>query len=119
MCNMAATNSFVGNEEEIDLQSEDETLRYFKPLLSKEAAERTQFADNLHKSVKLWNSRSSRDAAAKSLLEHHLPTVLRLSLTCPFNDVRTRLSDLLSQLQASLDCECASDCHLPLCRVRE
>ena len=108
----ASTCSFEEEEEEeIDLQSEDETLRYFKPLMCKEVAERAQFMDNLYRSLKLWIGRSPQDGAAKRLLEHHLPTILRLSLTCPFNDVRARLSEMLSKLQASI---VGSLCHCVL-----
>ena len=99
---MATTRSTVSyDEDEIDLEGEDDTLRYFKPLMSKEKQERSLHLEHLTKSINLW-SRVKDDDKAKHLLTVHLPTVLRLSLTCPFVDVRQTLHLLLSTIQVSI-----------------
>jgi sestrin len=79
------------------LDTEDDTLRYFKPLMSKEQQERSSFLESTVKAFTHWST--SRDARAQHLLSFHLPTVLRLALTCPFNDVRKTFESLLRTLQ--------------------
>lgn len=90
--------------EEVDLEGEDDTLRYFKPLMSKEKQERSTYLDNLIKSINLW-SNVKDNIIAQHLLMSHLPTVLRLTLTCPFNDVRHTLQLFLQNLQV-----CFNEC---------
>ena len=97
---MAEELDFV--EEELDLEGEDDTLRRFKPLISKERHQRTAFIDELQKSLTMWSLRAKEDALAQHLLDVHLPTILRLSCTCPFSDVRERCGHLLQDVQVRI-----------------
>lgn len=88
-------------DDEVDLENEDLTPRYFNGLMHKDRSERTAFIDALTKSLQLWIDRK-QDQFAKKLLENHLPTVLTLSVNCPFEDVQRRLTDLLEMTRVSV-----------------
>ena len=85
----------VDYEEEVDLEGEEETLRLFTGLMRKEKPEREAFVQHLAHSVQLWLRKRNDDTAAKKLLSTHMPSILRLSLTCPFEDVREGLGNIL------------------------
>lgn len=97
-----------GDDEGIVEQGED-SLAFFKPLMSKEKTERLAFLETLKDNFMSWSTRAfppsspspslSSDPKALELLNLHLPTVLRLSLTCPFDDVRHSLKTLLVTLK--------------------
>ena len=82
-------------EEEVDLEGEDDTLRLFMGLLRRDKNERAAYLTHLARSVKLWLKRRNDDKTAEKLLSAHLPSTLRISLTCPFDDVREKLSEIL------------------------
>lgn len=88
-------------ESEKELEEEDQTPRYFKPLMTRDKKERDMFLDMLTNSLKFWHRRSvsENDAVASHLLQVHTPTILRLSITCPFSDVRTKLKETLKLLE--------------------
>ncbi len=83
-------------EEETDL--EDETLRYFEGLVSRDEVARASWMENFSRSLKAWASRPE-ETSAKKLLEAHLPTALRFSVNSPFKDVRLKLGQTLQQLE--------------------
>ena len=89
-------------EEEVDLEGEDDTLRLFMGLLHKDKNERVAYLAHLARSVKLWLKRRNDDKTAEKLLSVHLPSTLRISLTCPFEDVREQLSAILKFAKVSV-----------------
>ena len=82
-------------EEEVDLEGEEDTLRLFMGLLHKEASQRCSYLSHLTRSVQLWLRRRREDMTADKLLSIHMPSILRISLTCPYQDVREQLSSVL------------------------
>ena len=91
-----------GFEEEKDLVEEDDTLKYFKPLMSRDRGQRNVFIDSLSKSLSLWHSRANDgDQIGTHLLNNHLPTAVRMTITCPFPDVRLRLVEILANIEVS------------------
>ena len=115
-------------EEEVDLEGEEDTLRLFMGLLHKEASQRCSYLSHLTRSVQLWLRRRREDMTADKLLSIHMPSILRISLTCPFQDVREQLSSVLkfAKVRATHEgvcvCVCAgcflgdvfSVCQLPI-----
>ena len=90
------------DDEEKDLFEEDDTPKYFKPLMTKNKTQRDSFLESLNKSVRLWNSRAKEDDTnAKNLLRVHSPTIMRLAITCPFTDVRDKLNELIKVIEVT------------------
>lgn len=91
-------------EPEKELEEEDHSPKYFKPLMTRDKKQRDTFLDTLTNSLRYWHKRSTtdNDAVATSLINSHTPTILRLSITCPFSDVRTKLNQLLKLLEEVL-----------------
>lgn len=86
----------VDYDEEVDLEEEDESLALFMGLLRRDKAERVSFLRHLARhSVQLWLRKRHEDATAKKLLQTHMPSILRISLTSPFEDVREELGTIL------------------------
>ena len=92
----------VDYEEEVDLEGEEDTLRLFMGLMRKDKPEREAFVRDLARSVQLWLRRRNDEMAAEKLLSIHMPSILRLSLTCPFADVREGLERILQQAKVPL-----------------
>ena len=87
-----------GNEK--DLVEEDDTPKYFKPLMTKDKKQRETFLDALNNSLQFWHSRSlEHDNTAAHLIQTHSATVMRLAITCPFSDVRIKLKDTINTLE--------------------
>ncbi len=87
-----------GNEK--DLVEEDDTPKYFKPLMTKDKKQRELFLDAFSNSLMFWHSRSlEHDKVAAHLVRTHSATVMRLSMTCPFTDVRIKLKEIIKMLE--------------------
>ena len=99
-------------DDEVDLQNEDLTLRYFNGLMRKDRSERETFMDVLTKSLLLWVKRR-QDPSAEKLLESHLPAVLSLSVNSPYEDIRKRLTDLLAKVKVRLDTRGGGGLRIP------
>ncbi len=86
--------------EEKDLAEEDDTPKYFKPLVTKERNQRDSFLESLGNSIRFWHQRAlEHDPIAERLLRAHSPTMLRLVITCPFTDVRVKLKELIKLME--------------------
>ena len=88
-----------GYEDEVDLEEYD-TLLYFAGLLRRDAGERASWMEQFGKSVKSWVSRPD-DKTAQNLLSAHLPTVLRLSINAPFQDIKSKMTEILGEVEVS------------------
>lgn len=87
--------------EEDEMCEQEDTLSYFSGLLRRDKSERLKFLTDFSKCVKAWLAKPE-DSSAQLMLQAHLPTALRLSITAPFTDVREHLSKLLHEVQVSL-----------------
>jgi hypothetical protein len=99
--NHVGVNNHSPYEDEMEEEEETEgdlTLFYFESLFRRDANERATFLNNFNKSVKKWIARPD-DPAAQGLLQAHLPTVLRLSVNSPFEDIRVAMKRLLDELE--------------------
>lgn len=88
-----------GYEDEVDLE-EYNTLLYFAGLLRRDAAERATWMEQFAKSVKSWVSRPD-DKNAQDLLSAHLPAALRLSINAPFQDIKSKMTEILGEVEVS------------------
>ena len=88
------------SEDEVDIEEEDKTLFYFGGLFRRDENERATFFENFKRAASCWISKP-HDPSAASLLEAHLPTVLRLSVNAPFRDVRENATKILHELKVS------------------
>ena len=88
------------SEDEVDIEVEDTTLFYFGSLFRRDENERACFFENFKKAATNWISKLD-DPSAASLLEVHLPTVVRLSVNAPFRDVRRNAAKILLELKVS------------------
>ena len=89
------------NYEEDESNEQEETLLYFGGLFSREESVRQKFMDNFSRSIKTWVSKAE-DISAQSMLQAHLPTALRLSISTPYKDIRERFIELLREVQVSV-----------------
>lgn len=89
------------SEDEMDMEVEDTTLFFFGSLFRRDENERACFFENFKKAATIWISKLD-DPSAASLLEAHLPTVLRLSVNSPFRDVRKNAAKILQELKVSI-----------------
>ncbi|XP_031567426.1 sestrin-1-like [Actinia tenebrosa] len=84
-----------------DLLAEDESLRDFSVLRTRDSAIRRRYLDSLGKIINLWTSKSEGNGEKddkKSLMEI-LPSVLMLSLRCPFPDVREKCANMVENVK--------------------
>ena len=95
------TLSLHEDEDGYMVDPEEEILAHFKPIMSKEKGERDTYLETMKTTLLNWSTRG--DQKSRDLLASHLPTVLRLSLSCPFEDVRVSLKTLLETIDVS-DC---------------
>lgn len=98
-----STDDTLSLHEEEDgymVDPEEEALAHFKPIMSKEKGEREGYLDTIKTTLLNWSARG--DQKSRDLLASHLPTVLRLSLSCPFEDVRASLKTLLQTIDVSV-----------------
>ena len=99
--NHVGMNNHSPYEDEMEEEEEAEgdlTLFYFESLFRRDANERATFLNNFNKSVKKWIARPD-ELTAQRLLQAHLPTVLRLSVNSPFEDIRDAMKRLLDELE--------------------
>ena len=97
------SDSLQDEEDGYMVDPEEENLAHFKPLMSKE---RGNFLETIKTTLLNWSSRG--DQKSRDLLASHLPTVLRLSVSCPFEDVRRSLKALLEAIDVRGKCQCLS-----------
>ena len=100
------SDSLQDEEDGYMVDPEEENLAHFKPLMSKEKGERGNFLETIKTTLFNWSSRG--DQKSRDLLASHLPTVLRLSVSCPFEDVRRSLKALLEAIDVREKCQCLS-----------
>jgi len=106
-------HSLYETQDELEnLEEEDTTLYYFGGLFRRDEAERALFLDNFKKSVFQWTSKPN-DPYALSLLQAHLPTVLRLSINAPFRDIREKSTKILEELKVSYMASCKFTFNIP------
>lgn len=86
-----------------DLSRVDHTPEYFFRLRSESEDERKQCCEHKQKSIRLWLAYEEEEDDARKLLDAHLPTVLRLSHECPFEDVQHNFSIFLHGLQVNFN----------------
>ena len=94
------SSGFENGFSETDLDNEDEAPSFFYGLKQRDKDKRAQSLEQIHKTVEIWMSRKDEEIA-KNLLEVHLPTILRLSVECPLEDVRTAFTKLVAMLKVS------------------
>ena len=94
------SSGFQNGFAEIDLENEDEAPSFFYGLKQRDKDKRAQSLEQIHKAVEIWMSRKDEEIA-KNLLKVHLPTILRLSVECPLEDVRTAFTKLVAMLKVS------------------
>ena len=87
--------------EEDEVVEQEPTLLFFGELFRREETDRCKFIDNVSKCMKTWVGKPN-DLSAQSMLQAHLPTVLRLSINAPFNDIRERFRELLREVKVCL-----------------
>ena len=95
------SSGFENGFAETDLDNEDEAPSFFYGLKQRDKDKRGQSLEQINKTVEMWVSRKEEETARK-LLEAHLPTMLRLSVECPMEDVRTTFTRLVAMLKVSL-----------------
>lgn len=95
------SSGFENGFGETDLDNEDEAPSFFYGLKQRDKDKRAQSLEQIHKTVEIWASRKDEETA-KKLLEVHLPTMLRLSVECPLEDVRTAFTKLVAMLKVSV-----------------
>lgn len=84
-----------------DLLAEDESLRDLSVLRTRDSASRQRYLDSLGKIVDLWTNKSQENGekdGQKSLMEI-LPSVLMLSIRCPFPDVREKCANIVENVK--------------------
>lgn len=77
-----------------DVLSDDETVRDLSVLRSRDVSRRKKCLDSLGKLIDVWISYEdeNKDVDGRKALAEILPSVLMLSLRCPFPDVRETCS---------------------------
>eukprot|EP00128_Syssomonas_multiformis_P000299 Colp12_sorted_trinity150504_noHs@12120 len=78
---------------------EDKTHNFFVNIRQKTPEGRQKGLNKIIASVQSWADACHSDPEAKVLLKTHLPGILRLSLRCPFEEVRIGLTELLRSLE--------------------
>ena len=94
------SSGFENGFAETDLDNEDEAPSFFYGLKQRDKDKRAQSLEQINKTVEIWVSRKDEETARK-LLEAHMPTMLRLSVECPLEDVRTAFTKLVAMLKVS------------------
>ena len=95
------SSGFENGFGETDLDVEDEGPSFFYGLKQLDRDKRAQALEQILTAVELWVSRKDEEVA-KNLLSVHLPTMLRLSVECPLEDVRTAFTKMVAMLKVSL-----------------
>lgn len=94
------SSGFENGFGETDLDNEDEAPSFFYGLKQRDKDKRGQSLEQIYKTVEMWTSRKDEESARK-LLKVHLPTMLRLSVECPLEDVRTAFTKMVAMLKVS------------------
>eukprot|EP00117_Sycon_ciliatum_P036456 scpid62709/ scgid1281/ Sestrin-1 len=81
------------------LSHEDTTIGFFFGLRTDSKHDRKLFIQHVLKEVRLWMDVRDEEEQAEKLLQAHLPTILRLSHECPFEDVQDQFSMFLHDIQ--------------------
>jgi len=98
---MATFSSGLENGfEETDFDSLDESPSFFYGLKQRDKDKRAQALEQIRKTVEIWGQHKDDDSA-KKLLSVQLPTMLRLSVESPFEDVRTAFTKMVANLKVS------------------
>jgi hypothetical protein len=124
---MLVENRLLMAEEDQQPFRDEESLRFFFGLSSRDVATRSQALDVITQTFEHWldgygsptrehsivtenhNNDFPKDIkkVGQSLVREQLADLLRLSLTCPFSDVRERCGSILIQFEVSLQ-KCTS-----------
>ena len=94
------SSGFENGFAETDLDNEDEAPSFFYGLKQRDKDKRGQSLEQIYHAVEMWASRKDEEIARK-LLGAHLPTIVRLSVECPLEDVRTVFTKLVAMLKVS------------------
>jgi len=86
--------------EETDFDSHDEAPSFFYGLKQRDKDKRAQALEQIRKTVEIWCQHRDEETANK-LLTVQLPTMLRLSVESPFEDVRTAFTKMFATLKVS------------------
>ncbi|EDO38575.1 predicted protein [Nematostella vectensis] len=86
-----------------DFIYEEDSLRDFSILRTRDANVRGQFLDSLVKAYKTWANRRDEtiNNGRQNLFVELLPCILSLSIRCPFPDVREKCSKVLENVKSS------------------
>ena len=87
--------------DEEDITSEVDSLRDLCGLQTRDENSRHQFLESLARTVKAWTNRQRENVenGFENSISDILPCILRLSLRCPFSDIRQSCSDLLNAIK--------------------
>lgn len=87
--------------DEEDISSEVDSLRDLCGLQTRDENSRHQFLESLARTVKAWTNRQRENVenGFENSISDILPCILRLSLRCPFSDIRQSCSDLLNAIK--------------------
>lgn len=87
--------------DEEDLLDEDESLRDLSVLRSRDASRRKRCLESLGKLIDVWitSDEENEDHDGKKALTDILPSILMLSLRCPFPDVREKCSKIIDNVK--------------------
>eukprot|EP00124_Ichthyophonus_hoferi_P003116 Ihof_evm2s252 gene=Ihof_evmTU2s252 len=77
----------------------DFTDNFFAGLIETSDTQRNKEVEHLVSTIKFWAATQHFTPSHKELLHIYLPGVLRLSIQCPFKDIRTKFASLLADLQ--------------------
>ena len=86
--------------DETDFDFHDEAPSFFYGLKQRDKDKRAQALEQIRKTVEIWGQHKDEETA-KKLLTVQLPTILRLSVESPFEDVRTAFTKMVATLKVS------------------
>ncbi|XP_065909041.1 sestrin-1-like [Dysidea avara] len=84
--------------DETDFDFHDEAPSFFYGLKQRDKDKRAQALEQIRKTVEIWGQHKDEETA-KKLLTVQLPTILRLSVESPFEDVRTAFTKMVATLK--------------------
>jgi hypothetical protein len=87
-----------------DLLAEDESLRDLSVLRTRDSASRQRYLESLGKIVDLWTNKGEENVekdGRKALMEI-LPSILMISIRCPFPDVREKCANLIENVKVCI-----------------
>eukprot|EP00123_Amoebidium_parasiticum_P015278 comp22870_c0_seq1/m.36109 comp22870_c0_seq1/g.36109 ORF comp22870_c0_seq1/g.36109 comp22870_c0_seq1/m.36109 type:complete len:441 (-) comp22870_c0_seq1:1051-2373(-) len=96
----AWTDRGPGDAPTMNDYTPDFTVSFFQGLLETDDEQRLKEAQRLAATISFWAATQGSNPMHADLLQTHLPGILRLSVQCPYEDIRTTFADLLIDLQS-------------------